>query len=61
MMKLGLASLCIAVLTLTACTQASTDPTKSSADKPVTVQPTPQPYPYLNSGDHGNDGGGGGY
>jgi hypothetical protein len=67
MMKLGLASFYLAVLALAACTQASTDPAKASADKPGTVQTapaTPYPYPYSGSGDHSGGGGGeggGGY
>jgi hypothetical protein len=64
MMKLWLASFCLAALTLAGCTQVSTDPTKASADKPATVPTapaTPYPYPYTGSGDHGGDGGGGGY
>jgi hypothetical protein len=60
MRKLGLASFCLAALVLAACTQASTDATKASADKPATVQTAPTPFPYSGSGDHSNGGGGGG-
>lgn len=60
MMKLALASFCLAALALAACTQASTDPTKAGADKPAAVQTAPAtPYPYPGSGDHSGGGGGG--
>jgi hypothetical protein len=65
MTRLGLASFCLAALALAACTQASTDPTKASADKPAAMQRAPAtPYPYSGSGDHSGGGGGeggGGY
>ena len=59
MRRLGLASFFLAILTLAACTQGSTDPTKASADKPATVQTAPTPFPYSGSGDHSGGGGGG--
>jgi hypothetical protein len=60
MMKLGLVSFCLAALALAACTQASTDLTKASADKPAAVQTAPTTPPYPGSGDHSGGGGGGG-
>ena len=60
MRRLGLASFFLAILTLAACTQGATDPTKPSAGKPATVQTAPSPFPYSGSGDHSGGGGGGG-
>jgi hypothetical protein len=60
--KLRLASFCLAVLALAACSQASTDAAKANPDKPGTAQTapaTPYPYPYSGSGDHSGGGGGG--
>jgi hypothetical protein len=58
--------MCLAVLALAACSQASTDAAKANPDKPGAVQTapaTPYPYPYPGSGDHSGGGGegGGGY
>jgi outer membrane biogenesis lipoprotein LolB len=65
MTRLRLTALCVAILTLAACSQTATDPAKTTADKPGTAQTQP-PVSYTPSersgggGDGGGGGGGGG-
>jgi len=61
MTKLRFTAFCLAILTLTGCSQAPSDPAKAATDKPGTVRPqAPAANPYSGYGDHGGDGGGGG-
>jgi hypothetical protein len=57
MTKLGLTAFCLAILTLAGCSQATTDPAKTTADKPGTTQIQPPPS-YVPS-DRGGGGGAG--
>jgi hypothetical protein len=62
MMKLWLASFCLAALMLPGCSQMAADPAKTTANRPGTAQTQP-PVSYApseRSGGGGNDGGGGG-
>ncbi len=58
MARFGLTAICLMILVLAGCSQATTEPAKAASDKaaaPVSQPATP------DSGSRGGDGGGGGY
>ena len=59
MTKFGLGTLCLAILTLAACSQSPADPAKAAADKPAAAR-SQQPAPASLPTERGSDGGGGG-
>jgi hypothetical protein len=60
MTTLRFTAFCLAILALAGCSQATTDPAKTSADKPGTAQSQPPPsYTPADRGGGGGDGGGG--
>ena len=63
MTRLGLITLCVAILALAACSQMATDPAKTTTDKPGTAQTQPamsDPAADFGRGSSGGGGGGGG-
>ena len=61
MTRLGLATLCVAILTLAGCSQMASDPAKAAAGKPGTAQTQPaETDPAADFGRGGGAGGGGG-
>ena len=61
MTRLGLGAICIAILTLAACSQPASDPAKSAADKAGATR-IQQPVSGAIPADRGGGGGdGGGY
>jgi len=60
MTKFGLGALCLAILTLAACSQSPADPAKAAADKAAAAR-SQRPAPASLPTERGSDGGGGGY
>jgi len=60
MTTFGLGALCLAILTLAACSQSPADPAKAAADKAAAAR-SQQPAPASLPTERGSDGGGGGY